>query len=399
MLQQLRKLPVLLLLILAAGAGGWWFFARGEEKVSYLTETVRRGNVTQTVSAVGEINAIQLVDVGAQVGGQITGLYVQLGQTVNKGDAIADIDSTTKENELKTNQARLKTYQAQLAAKRITRKIAGARYERERGLKRNDATSQQNLEEAERNLALADAEIDEINSLIVQAEIAVSTAQINLDYAKIVSPLDGVVVSVPVEAGQTVNANQTTPTIVQIADLEQMEISIQISEGDITKVKPGMNVSYGILSVPDSSFTAVLKSIDPGPTTLTDGSYKKSTSGAASSGSSAAAVYYYGKLVAPNPEGKLRIGMTTQSTITIAAAKDVLLVPSVAVQKRGRRQFVDVLEASGEVTRKEIVTGISDSMNVEVVSGLAEGEQVISSQMSQTEIKGAINTRLRGPRF
>ena len=392
--QRSWKFPFCILLILAVGSAVWWFSSRDADPVKYLTEAVRRGDVTQIVNAVGEVDAGQLVDVGAQVSGQITRLYVQLGQAVKKGDMVADIDSTTKENELQTNLAKLKTYQAQLASKLVAQKIARTRYDRERKLKRTDATSLANLEDAENTLALANADVDEVTSLIQQTEIAVSTSQINLGYTKIVSPLDGVVVSVPVEAGQTVNANQTTPTIAQIADLSTMEINIQISEGDITKVKPGMDVTYTILSEPDTLFTTRLKSIDPGLTTLTDGKYKPTTD----TSSSTSAVFYYGKLIVPNTDGKLRIGMTTQSSINIAAAKNVLLVPSIAVQKYGNQQFVNVLEGD-TVIRKEITTGISDTLNVEVVSGLREGEQVISSQMSETEIKGAVNTRMRGPRF
>lgn len=98
-----------------------------------------------------------------------------------------------------------------------------------------------------------------------------NTDEVNLGYTRITAPLDGTIVSVPVDEGQTVNANQTTPTIVQIADLDKMEIKIEISEGDITAVKPGMPITYTILSNPETEYNATLTSIDPGLTTLTDG--------------------------------------------------------------------------------------------------------------------------------
>ena len=145
-------------------------------------------------------------------------------------------------------------------------------------LKKRDAASKESLEDAENAYALAKAEVTELESQIRQARIAVNTDEVNLGYTRITAPLDGTIVSVPVDEGQTVNANQTTPTIVQIADLDKMEIKIEISEGDITAVKPGMPITYTILSNPETEYKATLTSIDPGLTMLTDGSYKTTSS-------------------------------------------------------------------------------------------------------------------------
>ena len=144
--------------------------------------------------------------------------------------------------------------------------MAQTRYNRELQLRRSDSTSVENLESARQTLALAKADVAETESQIIQSKLAVSTAETNLGYTRISAPLDGTVVSIPVEEGQTVNANQTTPTIVQVADLSRMENKIEISEGDITRVKPGMTVIYTILSEPDINFRAKLDTIDPGYT-------------------------------------------------------------------------------------------------------------------------------------
>lgn len=188
-------------------------FSGGEEKVSYLTETVQRGDIVKTVNATGEVAAGQLVSVGAQVSGQIEKLAVQLGQEVKKGDLIADIDSTTQRNDLEINKAKLNTYEAQLVSREIALKVAESQYEREKKLKTRDAASDESLENAENTLAAARASVDETKSLISQTQISVNTAETNLGYTRILAPMDGTVVSVPVEEGQTVNANQTTPTI------------------------------------------------------------------------------------------------------------------------------------------------------------------------------------------
>ena len=366
-------------------------FSGGEEKVSYLTETVRRGDIVKTVNATGEVAAGQLVSVGAQVSGQIETLAVQLGQEVKKGDLIADIDSTTQRNDLEINKAKLSTYEAQLLARQTALKVAESQYEREKKLKSRDAASDESLENMENTLAAARASIDETVSLIAQTKISVNTAETNLGYTRILAPMDGTVVSVPVEEGQTVNANQTTPTIIQLADLKKMEIKMQISEGDVTKVKAGMTVSYTILSEPNRSFSGTLSSVDPGLTTLSDGSYSGSTD-------TSTAVYYYGKLVVPNEHGILRIGMTTQNTIIIGEAKNALIVPSIAVTRHGPKSFVQVLE-KGQPVERAIKVGLSDNMNTQVLEGLEEGDQVVAAQMTSSELAAAdraMNDRMRG---
>jgi macrolide-specific efflux system membrane fusion protein len=378
--------------ILAAGliALLFYLFAPGQ-KITYLTETVRRGNIVQTVNATGDIAALQLVSVGAQVSGQILKLHVQLGQQLNKGDIVAEIDSTTQLNELNTGKAKLRTYQAQLQARQITLRVARKQYEREKSLYAREATSRENLENAEDAYAAAQAAVDEMQSLIQQTSIAVNTAEVNLGYTRISAPLAGTVVAVHVEEGQTVNANQTTPTIVQIADLGMMEIKIQISEADVTKVRPGMKVEYSILGEPGQIFTTVLQAVDPGLTSLTDKKYQENTA-------SESAVYYYGKLTAPNPEGKLRIGMTVQSAITIAAVENVLMAPSIAIQQRHGLHFVRLMNDNGIPVEREVETGLSDNINTEIKSGLQAGDVVVSAQMA-TEEMGAVNTRMRSPRL
>ena len=237
-----------------------------------------------------------------------------------------------------------------------------------------------------------------MESLITQTQIAINTDETNLGYTKIRAPLDGTIVSVPVEEGQTVNANQTTPTIVQIANLNDMEIDIEISEGDITKVKPGMDVTYTILSEPNTIFRAKLDSIDPGLTTLTDGSYDKSSSTSASSSSSTEAVYYYGRAYVDNPEGKLRIGMMTQNTIHVTSAENVLIVPSITITSRQDKHYVRILSDDDNVERREVEVGISDGVYTEIRSGLAEGERVISSEVIKGEqVSGS--SRMRRPRI
>lgn len=375
-------------LFLAVGLGFLVF--GGSSRVEYLTDLARVGNIEQRVVATGQISAFHQVDVGAQVSGQIEKLHVVLGQEVKKGDLVAEIDSTTQENDLETNKARLETYEAQLNSRKISLKIASTKYERERRLIAKDATSSDKLEDAQNELAAAEAAVAEMESLIRQTKIAVNTDEVNLGYTKISSPLDGVVVSVAVEEGQTVNANQTTPTIVKIADLSQMEVKIEISEGDVTKLKEGMAVSFTILSEPDVVYETTLKSIDPGMTTLTDNKL-------AETADTTSAIYYYGKLVVPNERGVLRIGMTTHNTIVIGNVRNALIVPAMAVEYEGGKARVKVLDG-GRVVVREVKTGLSDNLNIQIVSGLKEGEEVVLATMSKSEADSSVSGA-RAPRM
>ena len=387
-------LVAILAIALAGGAYYYWGVKKSSgEKIHYLTETVKRGNIRKTVNATGEVDAVQLVTVGAQASGKIIALHAVIGQQVKKGDLIAQIDPVTQQNDLDIARARLSTYQAQLESRKVALKIAQTKYDREKKLKKTDATSRAALEDAENALAAARASLKEMESQVLQQQIQVVTAETNLGYTKIVAPLDGTIVSVPVKEGQTVNANQTTPTIAQIADLSDMEIKIEVSEGDIPFIKEGMRLRYTLLSDPDTTYKAKISSIDPGDTVLSDATGNSVSSGASSS--SASAVYYYAKARVPNPDGILRLAMTTQNVIEIDFAKDVLLLPSLVIQSDGRGgHTVNVLSADNTVEKRKVEVGINNNVMTEIRSGLKEGEKVIATQMSQSELAD----RLANPR-
>ena len=379
------------LLAVAALAAGMWWWLKPKNEINYLTEPVVRTSIAQTVSATGEISAAQLVDVGAQASGQIKKLHVTLGQQVKKGDLIAEIDSTSQLNNLNTNKAKLDTYQAQLVSAEIALRSADKKYQREQALWQEDATSREALEDAQDAFAAAKASVAELKSSIRQTQIAINTAEADLGYTRITAPMDGTVVAIPVEEGQTVNANQTTPTIVQVADLSTMLNKMQIAEGDVNKVKAGMKLSFTTLSQPDNVREATLESIDPGLTTMSQGSYTTSTD------TTDSAIYYYARSLVPNEDNVLHIGMTTENTITINQAEKVLAVPKLAVKQRGGKQYVRVLGENNQPQEKEITTGLSDNMNTEVKSGLGEGENVIISEAAAGETSDSVGRGMGRP--
>lgn len=353
-----------------------WQQFETETKNSYIAEAVKRGDIVQTVSATGELTASHWVDVGAQASGQIKKLHVKLGQDVRKGDLIAEIDAAAQTNTLNTHQAKLDTYQAQLAAARIALSSARKKLQRERLLLAEGATSAQDADNAADNAAAAEARVKELESLIRQSRISIRTAQTDLGYTRISAPISGTVVAVAVEEGQTVNANQSAPTIVQIADLSQMLNKIQIAEGDLTKISAGSPVSFTILSEPDTPFQTALDSIDPGLIALSRGNYGKNGENGEN------AVYYYARAYVPNPGRTFAIGMTTQNTLETGSVRNVLTVPAAAVKKQGGKSSVRVLLENGKTEVREVATGMRDDANIEIRSGLSEGEQVVVSETS-----------------
>lgn len=390
-----KRFFILLGLLVAAGAAYYFLSNNSKQETTYLTESVTRGNVEKTVIASGSVESVNEVDVGAQASGKITKLYVKLGQEIKKGEMIADIDSTTQINTLNTKKAALVSYQAQLKAKKTANDVALSSYNRLSKLYTQKATSLDSVNAAKSTLDNAKAEMEAIEANIKQAEIEVNTAETNVGYTKITAPMDGTVIAVPVSEGQTVNANQTTPTIVTIADLSKMKIKPEISEGDITKVKAGQEVSFTILSDSQTLYHSVIDSVDPANTTTSDSS-STSSSTSSSSSSMTSAIYYYANVLIDNPDRTLRIGMTTENNIKIANAKDVLLVSNMAIKKRDGKSFVNVLNDKNQPEPREVETGVQNDFKTEIKSGLNEGEKVIVSQVANGEQVGSMP---RGPRM
>jgi len=387
----MKKSKILIILLILI-VGGYFvydkFFKVKEEEVEFITKKAKKGSFSKKVDATGEIFATELIDVGAQVSGQIKKLYVKLGDQVKKGDMIASIDSSTQQNSIDNKEAQLAIYKAQLESAKVALNIAKTQFDRENALFSKNATSKQEFESAKNTYSANSAKIKELEAQIKQTNIELSTAKINLGYTKITAPRDGTVVSVQVEEGQTVNANQTTPTIVNIADLSHVKMKMQIAEGDITKIKVGTPVEYSILSEPTKKFQTTVSSIDPGLTTLSDGSYGSSSSSKSSyssSSSSSSAVYYYAQSIVDNKDRILRIGMTTQNELLIANVEDAIIVPSIGIKKDENGTFVYVLK-DGKPVKTAVKTGIKDNLDTQIISGINEGDEIITSQGSSSEI-------------
>ena len=379
-------------LIAAASYGLYRYRFAAPDRPDFITVPVTRADIEDVVLANGTLQAYRMVNVGAQVSGQVKALKVRLGERVEEGQLVAEIDSLPQQNQLRNSEAALTTAQAELrSAEALLAQNRQAR-ERQRRMRAADASSQSDLETAEAAYKTSLANVDALKAKVAQARIAVDTAQVNLRYTRIVTPIAGTVVSLVTEEGTTVNANQMAPTIIIVAQTDTMTVKASISEADVTTVRPGQPVYFTILGDPQRRYETALRTIEPATDTIkTSSSSGSSASSGGSSGSSssssatgATAIYYNGLLDVPNPDGKLRISMTATVSIVRAAARGVLTIPAEALGARGAdgRHPVQVAGADGRTQIRRVSTGVRNNLRVQITEGLQEGDRVVASSAS-----------------
>ena len=367
-----------------------------------VTVPVERGSVEQTVLASGTLEPAKLVSVGAQVSGQITKLAVALGDEVEQGALIAEIDSVPQRNRLRDAEARLANVRAQRLAQVAQLAQAEQSFQRQRTMLAADATPRSEYEAAEAGLKAARAQIGALDAQLDQAAIAVEDARVDIGYTRVVAPMAGTVVAIVAEEGQTVNANQSAPTIVKLAELGTMTVKAEISEADVVKVEPGQPVWFTILGEPDRRYEAELRTIEPAPESIAT---EASGGGGAGGGAAATAVYYNALFDVDNAQRRLRPSMTAQVHIVLAESQGVLTIPSSALGRRGRdgTHVVQVVGRRGAPEERRVRAGLDDGAAVEIIEGLREGEEVVVGEASpedaasRAERPGMRRAQRRGP--
>ncbi|WP_050526389.1 efflux RND transporter periplasmic adaptor subunit [Pseudorhodobacter aquimaris] len=380
----MKTLRILIPLVLAlAAVGGWFYLAQNEAEAPPTTALVRLGTVEETVLASGTMEANQLVSVGARVSGQIETLAVALGDEVEKGDLIAQIDSQDQENAVLTAKANLANIKAQIAAKNASLVKAKRSLDRQIKLTTSDYGSKEDLEAAQAEVDVYKAELDALAAQQESVEVTVSTAQIALDRTKITAPISGAVVAIVNDEGQTVNASQSAPTIVKLADLDSMVVKAEISEADVVHVKPAQQVFFTILGEPDHKFSATVRAVEPAPSAI-------ETSDTISTD---VAIYYNGLLDVDNPDHLLRIGMTAEVSIILNKAENVLTVPSSALTNDADGDTVKLYDAAdGTTTVVPVEVGLNNKIRAEIKSGLVEGNRVVTGTAVTTPKTSQSNT-------
>lgn len=368
-------LPILAVTLGGVGYLAWARSAVEETIQAPATVTVERGTVERTVLASGVIEAGSLISVGARVSGQIETLAVGLGDRVKAGDLIAQIESLEQQNDVLQAEADLAQIEAQAVAKRASLREAELGLDRKRQLNQKSLATAEELEAAEAALAVIEAEIAALDAQRKRAEVAVGSARLALERTRITAPADGTVVAVVTAQGQTVNAASDAPVIVKIADLSAMVVKAEISEADVVRVEAGQRASLTLLGEPDNRIDAVLRAVEPAPPSIKESDEVPTDE----------AIYFNGLFDVENPDGKLRIGMTAQVTIQLARAENVLTVLASTLgdpAEDGSFQVEIWNPATSTREERKVTIGVSDNITAEILSGLEEGELVVSDRTS-----------------
>lgn len=313
-----RRILAAVVGVAVLAVGGWYIFARPNSGSAYLTQPVQTGDVEETVTALGTLQPLQYVDVGTQVSGQLRAIHVTYGEQVEEGQLLAEIDPTIYESRKGATEAQLLNYRAQLAQRQAERDLAQQQYEREKELLEANATSQDSFDSATSKLKVTSAQIDALQAQIKQTEATLRGDTANLSYTKIYAPMAGTVVDIPARQGQTLNANQTAPLILRIADLDTMTVYAQVSEADVPKLKVGMRAYFTTLGVTDKRRYGTLRQIIPTPEVVNN------------------VVLYNCLFDVKNPDKDLLTQMSAQVYFLVAEAHDVPLVSVSALRQAPR---------------------------------------------------------------
>lgn len=353
------------------------FFATTQP--TYMTSKVKRGDIEVSVLANGTIKPHRLVAVGARATGRIISLKVKPGSIVKEGDLLAEIDPTTQTNDLKSKEAALANYRGKLAEQEAQLVLAKQNMTRQQTMISSHAVSKADFDDADAQVKIRAAQIDQLKAQIVQAEVDVETAKVNLGYTRVTAPSDGTVLATVVQEGQNVNAVQSAPTIVILGDLSVMTVRAEISEADVINVKPDQELYFNVLGNRARRYESHLEKIEPAPESIRNDISFNSSSTASSSSSTSSAIYYNGTFNVPNDDGVLRTYMTAEVHIILGRAKNVLLIPSDALGNvSGKKAVVNILDKNGKLEDRTIETGLNNKVMVEVVSGLNEGDTVVT---------------------
>jgi len=386
----MKKILIIVALLAVAGVIALLIYRNSGDEPKYRTEKVTRGDIVSAVTATGTVNPVTTVLVGTQVSGTIKHIYVDFNSPVKQGQIIAQIDPATFEAQVEQARANLLAARANVNKSEVTLADARRTLERNRGLLPQGFVSQADFDTSETNYETAKAQLDAAKAQVAQSAAALSFAETNLRYTKILSPVDGTVVSRSIDVGQTVAASFQTPTLFTIAqDLKKMQIDTNITEADIGKVKADQDVEFTVDAYPEALFRGRVSQVRIAPITVQN------------------VVTYDVVILVDNTDLRLKPGMTANVSIIVSTMKDVLRIPNAALRFRYAEKApaagqpapkgpgIWVLE-QGNPKRVRITPGISDGTWTEIASAdLQEGQEVIVESLTKTK-KPAAQT---GPRL
>ncbi|WP_311886365.1 MULTISPECIES: efflux RND transporter periplasmic adaptor subunit [unclassified Pseudomonas] len=373
-----RALLVVLCLIPVVAYAAWQIMPPGRDK--FATVPVSRGDIESSVTALGTLQPRRYVDVGAQASGQIQKIHVEVGDVVKEGQLLVEIDPSTQRAKLDAGRFSIENLKAQLQEQRAQHELAQQKYQRQQNLAAGGATREEDVQTARAELKATQARIDMFQAQIRQAEASLRSDQAELGYTRIYAPMAGTVVALDAREGQTLNAQQQTPLILRIAKLSPMTVWAEVSEADIGHVKPGMTAYFTTLSGGNRRWSSTVRQILPVPPKPLDQTNQGGGSPASSSKSGSARVVLYTVLLdVDNADNALMAEMTTQVFFVANQAKDVLTAPVAALQgsDKANLQTAQVVAVNGKIESREVRTGISDRLKVQILDGLSEGDHLL----------------------
>ncbi len=405
-----RKLWFVAIGLVLFGAGGWYFWQSGSQQETTnqpLIATVQIGNIENTITAAGSLQPFDFVDVGAQVNGILETLHVDIGDVVEEGQLLAEIDARIQLARVEASRASIEALEAQIAARNASLALARANARRQERLMEADATSELDYDNAINNLASAEAGLIQLEKQIIQSKASLESDETQLEFSRIYAPSAGTVVSLDMNEGRTINANQQAPTILRIADLSTMTVETEISEADISSIKKGMPVYFTTLGGGSRRWYSTVRQILPTPIVENN------------------VVLYTGLFDIDNSDGSLLSDMTAQVYFVTSSAENVPTVPVGALTfieqpgtggfpgagaagaagrpaafggpgnaagrpgpgaGRGNPQtaparrlaMVRVANSDGSFEEREIMVGVTSRIAAEVISGLEVGDKVVA---------------------
>lgn len=354
--------------MLLGGGGIWYWWSSGTPTIHYKTALIDRGPITAIVTATGTINPVVSVQVGSQVSGKVAQLFADFNSKVTKGEVLARIDQAPFKARLSHARAAVKSAKGNLAKANVLATQRKREFDRMAALRPHAFVSQADVDLAETNYRDAAANVEVLQAQLDQAQAALASAELDLGYTTIYSPVDGIVVSRNVDAGQTLAAAFQTPILFVIAqDLNQMQVNANVSESDIGGVREGTAASFRVDAYPRQFFEGVVTQVRHAPISIQN------------------VVTYDVVIAVSNPELKLKPGMTANVTIATARKEHPLRVPNGALRFRMPSVSVDrkatrvwVLDRDDQLRQVDVTTGIADSLSTEIADGvLNEGDRVI----------------------
>jgi macrolide-specific efflux system membrane fusion protein len=376
--QTRRALLAALCLIPVVAVAAWRFIPPGRDGL--VTVQVSRTDIESSVTALGTLQPRRYVDVGAQASGQIHKIHVEVGDVVKEGQLLVEIDPSTQQAKLDAGRFSIENLKAQLQEQRAQHDLARQKHQRQQNLAAGGATREEDVQTAQAELRATQARVDMFQAQIRQAEASLRSDQAELGYTRIYAPMAGTVVALDARVGQTLNAQQQTPLILRIAKLSPMTVWAEVSEADIGHVKPGMHAWFTTLSGGTRRWTSTVRQILPVPPKPLDQTSQGGGSPASTSKSGSARVVLYTVLLdVDNADNALMAEMTTQVFFVANQAQNVLTAPIAALQAGPQtdQQTAQVVASNGSIEQRNVRTGISDRLRVQILDGLQEGDHLL----------------------